>query len=111
MLLHNDTFTNLCDNWLKLNVIEREIVLLLVDNSIFTGGYTDLTARLDRKKDHISNVRRAAMSLQKRGLVYIYMKHAHVMDHITLAADWQEKLAYNSYFQVQLRDIKNRKER
>lgn len=106
MLLQNDTFTNLCDNWLKLNVIEREIVLLLVDSTIFKGNYTDLTARLDRKKKHTSAVRRAAICLQKRGLIYIYKKKVHTIDHFTLAADWQEKLAYNNYFQTNIYQIK-----
>lgn len=107
-ILKNNEVIQMLVNWQRLNVIQREIILLLLNDGSISGNYTDLTAKLDRTKVHISNVRRAAIDLQKRGLIYIYKKATRVC-RFTLFADWQEKMIYNNLIPekvVRLCDVK-----
>lgn len=106
--MKNNEVIQMLVNWQRLNVIQREIILLLLNDGSISGNYTDLTAKLDRTKVHISNVRRAAIDLQKRGLIYIYKKATRVC-RFTLFADWQGKMIYNNLVPekvVRLCDVK-----
>lgn len=105
MFVDNNLLSRMMNNWQQLNVIEREIIAMLIDDNAFYGSYTALTEKLNRRKDHVSAVRRAAISLKKRGLITIYKKHAYAKA-FKLYADWQEKLAYNTYFQTNIYEIK-----
>ena len=95
MKLRNSELIQVLTNWQRLNRSQREIILLLLADGSITGNYTDLTAKLDRPKSHISNIRRAALDLQQRGIVYIYRKKSRVC-RFTLYADWYEKMEYNN---------------
>lgn len=51
---------------------ERKVFMFLSEHHVFIGGYSDLCRALNLEpKKQVSNIRKACLALQRKGLLYI----------------------------------------
>ena len=65
----------LMKKYAELNPLQREIISFLFEYVVFNGGYTTLTESLGRSKSDVSNIRKALLSLENKGLIFIKRKN------------------------------------
>lgn len=76
----------------KLSSIQKHVIDCLYHSGAFYGGYTDFTVSLYRHKKQVSNVRKALILLEEKGIVEIKRGSGGKAYCFNLLPNWMEKL-------------------